>query len=100
MGDEWTDDATNFTGASVRAGTDKKGGGGGAKRGGAEEQQNELAERTHSIAMKLKAIYKKSIMPVEKRFRYDYFYDSPIMNDIEFDGELLMLLLLLLLFLI
>jgi len=92
MADEWTDDATNFTGASVRAPTDgKRGGaaGAGAKKGGAstaEDQQNELAERTHAIATKLKAIYKKSIMPVEKRFRYDYFYDSPIMNDIEFDG--------------
>ena len=90
MADEWTDEATNFTGASVRVPDGKRGtaAGGVVKKGGtsAEDQQNELAERTHTIATKLKAIYKKSIMPVEKRFRYDYFYDSPIMNDIEFDG--------------
>jgi len=46
-----------------------------------------LAERTALISARLKTMYKKSILPVEKRFRYDYFYESPMLSDIEFDSK-------------
>lgn len=44
-----------------------------------------IEDRTHVIAEKLKAIYKKSILPVEKKYRYDYFFESPLLSDVEFD---------------
>ena len=44
-----------------------------------------MADRTHFIAEKLKTIYKKSILPVEKKYRYDYFFESPLLSDVEFD---------------
>ena len=44
-----------------------------------------VEDRTHVIAEKLKAIYKKSILPVEKKYRYDYFFESPLLSDVEFD---------------
>ena len=43
-------------------------------------------DRTLMIADRLKKLYKKSVLPVEKKYRYDYFYDSPLLSDIEFDG--------------
>jgi len=46
-----------------------------------------LAERTALISARLKTLYKKNILPVEKRFRYDYFYESPMLSDIEFDSK-------------
>jgi hypothetical protein len=48
---------------------------------------DETADRTAMIAGRLKAIYKKSVYPVEKKYQYDYFYESPLMTDVEFDGE-------------
>ena len=47
----------------------------------------ELADRTNVITGKLKQIYRKSVLPVEKRYKYDYFYESPLMTDVEFDGK-------------
>lgn len=46
------------------------------------------ADRTALISAKLKAIYRKAVLPVEKRYRYDYFFESPLLTDVEFDGEL------------
>jgi len=46
-----------------------------------------IADRTSLIAGRLKTIYRKSILPLEKRFRYDYFYDSPFLTDVEFDAK-------------
>jgi hypothetical protein len=48
---------------------------------------DETADRTAMIAGRLKEIYKKSVFPVEKKYQYDYFYESPLMTDVEFDGE-------------
>jgi hypothetical protein len=48
---------------------------------------DETADRTAMIAGRLKEIYKKSVYPVEKKYQYDYFYESPLMTDVEFDGE-------------
>jgi GTPase SAR1 family protein len=47
----------------------------------------ELADRTNVITGKLKQIYRKSVLPVEKRYKYDYFYESPLMTDVEFDAK-------------
>jgi hypothetical protein len=69
----WTDEAP-VNGAA---------GGGGGGGGPADE----TADRTAMIAGRLKMIYKKSVYPVEKKYQYDYFYESPLMTDVEFDGE-------------
>lgn len=58
--------------------------GAGPDGGGASD---ETADRTAMIAGRLKEIYKKSVYPVEKKYQYDYFYESPLMTDVEFDGE-------------
>jgi hypothetical protein len=42
-------------------------------------------DRTLVIASRLKLIYAKSILPIEKKFRYDYFFESPLLSDVEFD---------------
>ena len=47
---------------------------------------DEVADRTSIITGRLKTIYRKTVLPVEKRFQYDYFYESPFMTDVEFDG--------------
>jgi len=47
----------------------------------------EIANRTSAITARLKQIYRKSVLPVEKRYRYDYFYESPLMTDVEFDAK-------------
>lgn len=40
------------------------------------------------VAARLKQIYKKSVLPCEQRYRYEYFYESPLLSDVEFDGSL------------
>ena len=57
--------------------------------GGAEAEVvgDETADRTAMISAKLKSIYRKAVLPVEKRYRYDYFFESPLLTDVEFDGE-------------
>jgi hypothetical protein len=47
---------------------------------------DEVADRTSVITGQLKKIYRKTVLPVEKRFKYDYFYESPFLSDSEFDG--------------
>ena len=51
------------------------------------DASNIIADRTALIAARLKAIYTKSILPVEKRHRYDYFYESPFLTEVEFDAK-------------
>jgi len=48
---------------------------------------DEVADRTSVITGRLKTIYRKTVLPVEKRFKYDYFYESPFMSDSEFDSK-------------
>mmetsp|Transcript_505 Transcript_505/g.1086 ORF Transcript_505/g.1086 Transcript_505/m.1086 type:complete len:568 (+) Transcript_505:70-1773(+) len=48
---------------------------------------DEVADRTSVITGRLKTIYRKTVLPVEKRFKYDYFYDSPFLSDVEFDSK-------------
>ena len=56
--------------------------------GGAEE---DLASRTANVSAHLKRIYRKSVLPVEKRYQYDYFYESPFLTDVEFEGRNLLI---------
>jgi len=58
--------------------------GSGAAGGGAVD---EIANRTAHVSAQLKKLYRKSVLPVEKRYKYDYFYESPLLSDVEFDGE-------------
>jgi len=51
------------------------------------DQMQTTAQRSAMIAARLKSLYKKSVLPVEKRFRYDYFYESPFLSDVEFDSK-------------
>lgn len=44
-------------------------------------------DRTAKISARLKQLYKRAILPVEKKYRYDYFFESPLLSDVEFDGE-------------
>lgn len=57
-----------------------------ANAAGGAPPADEIADRTSVITARLKAIYRKTVLPVEKRYRYDYFYESPLLTDIEFDG--------------
>lgn len=47
---------------------------------------DEIADRTSVITARLKTIYRKVVLPVEKKYTYDYFYESPLLSDVEFDG--------------
>lgn len=49
--------------------------------------RDEVADRTAMITARLKTIYRKVVLPVEKRYQYDYFYESPFLSDSEFDGK-------------
>lgn len=49
---------------------------------------DEIADRTSVITGRLKSIYRKTVLPVEKKYRYDYFYESPLLTDVEFDGTM------------
>lgn len=54
---------------------------------GSKVPSGDTAERSTKVQARLKQIYKKAILPVEKRFRYDYFYESPFLSDTEFDSK-------------
>lgn len=65
----------------------KKIGGNSAQVAASTAEMDEVADRTAVIANRLKEIYSKSVHPVEKRYSYDYFFESPFMTDVEFDGK-------------
>eukprot|EP00580_Thalassiosira_gravida_P018993 CAMPEP_0201669894 /NCGR_PEP_ID=MMETSP0494-20130426/25125_1 /ASSEMBLY_ACC=CAM_ASM_000839 /TAXON_ID=420259 /ORGANISM="Thalassiosira gravida, Strain GMp14c1" /LENGTH=548 /DNA_ID=CAMNT_0048150777 /DNA_START=226 /DNA_END=1872 /DNA_ORIENTATION=+ len=54
-----------------------------ANTGNADDAIN----KTSIVSTKLKAIYKDNILPAEKRYRYDFFYESPHLTDVEFDAK-------------
>lgn len=68
----------------------ESGGGGASGSGGG--MVDALADRTALISARLKQIYKKSVLPCEQRYRYDYFYESPLLSDVEFDARPMILL--------
>lgn len=45
------------------------------------------ADKTNRAQAQLKAIYKDNILPAEKRYLYDFFYESPFLTDVEFDAK-------------
>ena len=71
--------ATDLGGHSVAASAVKAVGDG--------RPQDEIADRTSIITARLKKIYRKTVLPIEKRYKYDYFYESPLLTDVEFDGK-------------
>ena len=50
--------------------------------------QDEVISKTNKVSHKLKEMYKNNILPAEKRYRYDFFYESPHLTDVEFDNVL------------
>ena len=61
-------------------------GGGGGKKS-STKSTSEADDRSAQIAARLRNIYKKAVLPLEKKYRYDYFYESPLLTDVEFDCE-------------
>jgi hypothetical protein len=55
--------------------------------GGATPAADVVEDKNALIYTRLKQIYRAAVLPVEKRYRYDYFYESPFMSDVEFDGK-------------
>ena len=52
-----------------------------------QQQLDTNAERTAVICASLKTLYAKYVFPLEKKYNYDYFFESPFLSDVEFDGE-------------
>jgi len=75
-GADWAQEASNYSGGGASQTTS-------SKKGAAANS----AERTSLVAARLKQIYRKAVLPVEKRFKYDYFYESPFLTDVEFDSK-------------
>lgn len=73
---EWAAEASAYSGGASNMGGGSSGGAAG-----------DTADRTAVVAKRLKAIYSKAVLPVEKRFQYDYFYESPFLSDVEFDAK-------------
>eukprot|EP01082_Thalassiosira_pseudonana_P009812 g8723.t1 g8723 contig33:72834-74534(+) len=48
---------------------------------------DDAASKTSRVSAQLKSIYKDNILPAEKRYRYDFFYESPFLTDVEFDAK-------------
>jgi len=73
---DWAAEASAYSGGASTLGAGSSGGAAG-----------DTADRTAVVAKKLKEIYSKAVLPVEKRFQYDYFYESPFLSDVEFDAK-------------
>lgn len=85
MSDDWANEANTFGnggGGSVYGKNNDMGGG-----ASTTSASTDVADRTAIISSRLKTIYRKHVLPVEKRFRYDYFYESPLLTDVEFDSK-------------
>lgn len=82
--------SSTTTGGSAKKSKKKVTGTGGTSAAVAQTkaQMDEVADRTAVIANRLKELYSKSVHPVEKRYQYDYFFESPFMTDVEFDGKI------------
>lgn len=58
----------------------------GASANAQQQQLDVNAERTAVICATLKSLYSKYVFPLEKKYQYDYFFESPFLSDAEFDG--------------
>ena len=52
-----------------------------------QQQLDANAERTAVICASLKSLYAKYVFPLEKKYNYDFFFESPLLTDAEFDGK-------------
>jgi len=75
-GEDWAAEASAYSGGTPHLQNTSTGGAAG-----------DTSDRTAIVAAKLKQIYSKAVLPVEKRFQYDYFYESPFLSDVEFDSK-------------
>lgn len=57
------------------------------KDSSSKNTMNETSDRSSKVQSRLKQIYSKTVLPVEKRFQYDFFYESPFLTDVEFDSK-------------
>lgn len=73
---DWAEEASNYKGGSSAMANNTS---------TTSPNPSEPANRTDLVQSRLKQIYNKAVLPVEKRFRYDYFYESPFLSDVEFD---------------
>jgi len=70
---DWAKEASTYQGGEMASGSST------IKTG------DETADRSMKVQTRLKSIYRNTVLPVEQRFRYDYFYESPFLSDSEFD---------------
>jgi len=59
----------------------------GASANAQQQQLDVNAERTAVICATLKSLYSKYVFPLEKKYQYDYFFESPFLSDAEFDAK-------------
>jgi hypothetical protein len=79
---DWATEASNYSGGSALPSAASSNQSVGSTQ---TSKKNEPTNRTEIVQSQLKKIYKKAVLPVEKRFRYDYFYESPFLSDVEFE---------------
>lgn len=82
---DWANDISSYNSQTAAAGSNGGGYSTGGGGGGGSVPVDEIASRTANVAAQLKKIYRKSVLPVEKRYKYDFFYESPLLTDVEFD---------------
>eukprot|EP00567_Pseudictyota_dubia_P012335 CAMPEP_0197441728 /NCGR_PEP_ID=MMETSP1175-20131217/7931_1 /TAXON_ID=1003142 /ORGANISM="Triceratium dubium, Strain CCMP147" /LENGTH=581 /DNA_ID=CAMNT_0042972057 /DNA_START=124 /DNA_END=1869 /DNA_ORIENTATION=- len=81
------DDTPSWAAAAADYSSSKNKGGSTRQIASAGGHRDDVADRTAMVSARLKQIYKKSVYPVEKRHRYDFFYESPFLTDVEFDSK-------------
>ena len=78
---DWAAEASNYSGGTALVPSSSQHNAGSDSFDKSDDPKN----RTELVQGRLKIIYKKCVLPVEKRFQYDYFYESPCLSDVEFD---------------
>lgn len=53
----------------------------------ATSSSSTTSDRTAKVCARLRELYQSSVLPCEKRYKYDYFFDSPFLSDVEFDAK-------------
>ncbi len=76
---DWAEEASNYKGVSSAMAHNT------STTSSTSKSSSDTTKKTDLVQSRLKQIYNKAVLPVEKRFRYDYFYESPFLSDVEFD---------------
>lgn len=79
---DWAAEASNYSGGALVPSSSQH-----ISGSNSFDKSNDPNNRTELVQGRLKTIYKKCVLPVEKRFQYDYFYESPCLSDVEFDSK-------------